>query len=394
MTFPPHSGHLRTSRKALAWALFSQTIWLPAILIETQDRLSAEKKDYNFESLSQIPHQKMPDGFSISASNSPSSHQTLISQSPITNNHSGVVLNAISSEPRNISTTIMSDSSKDGHRLYLFSPPPPLGRPLLTALRSENSSILDPSPITTFDPNHKMPGRDITKQLFTRSDLLGGSLTLRDLNEPDMPPIARAERAQWLRSGDPLAPIPQMWREPMRRALMDLGEDQHSLSNIQKVTLEPARIVHVPSDKIKRSAEVPIALQPDGSVDILNQPDDPAVVREIQSWSSKQQLPSKGRLTPAVVLLHPIPEVSAEREPVTQGIVNSSGPHADPAHQPEVRAVSSSAPIPQQNPQPSSPAPTSESAILGQVSRGSEAPPQTENVPVESAQPIPNSEVK
>ncbi|MFM9047890.1 MAG: hypothetical protein ACKOOH_09615 [Cyanobium sp.] len=56
---------------------------------------------------------------------------------------------------------------------------------------------------------------------------------------------------------------------------------------------------------MKRSADVPLALQSDGSVDILNVPSDPAVVDEIKIWSTKQSLPSKGRIVPAVVHLHP-----------------------------------------------------------------------------------------
>jgi hypothetical protein len=108
----------------------------------------------------------------------------------------------------------------------------------------------------------------------------------------------------------------------MRQALSSLtstpqGVDKNSTERakgVSAILLEPARIVHVPSRKIKRQIEVPLALQPDGTVDILNQPDDSGVVEEIKSWSIKQQLPAQGRMTPAVVHLHPMVETETNSQ--------------------------------------------------------------------------------
>jgi len=162
------------------------------------------------------------------------------------------------------------------------------------------------------------------RQLFTRSDLLGGTLTLQNMNEPLMPAIARAERAQWIRSGDPLAPLPEVWREPMRRALNSLApSDDHktfitSRADRSPLSIDTVRFVHVPSSKVSRPSEIPLALQPDGSVDIFNNPDDPVVIEEINRWSLLQRLPEKGKVTAAVVHIHPFsPESSLSATPKT-----------------------------------------------------------------------------
>jgi hypothetical protein len=114
--------------------------------------------------------------------------------------------------------------------------------------------------------------------------------------------------------GDPLYSVPTNLREPMRNALRSLTENLRFNSKLStgkasgNLGLEQARVIHIPSARIKRFSEVPLALQSDGTVDILNNPNDPDVVEEIKSWSSKQQLPDKGRMAPAVVHLHPLPQ--------------------------------------------------------------------------------------
>jgi hypothetical protein len=136
---------------------------------------------------------------------------------------------------------------------------------------------------------------------FTRSELLGGTLGLRDLDEAPMSTVALAEKARWAGSADPMAPLPALWRDPIRRALGQIPGGG--------ARVEQARVVHVPSRRVTRTTEVPLALQSDGSVDILSRPDNPGVVREIEDWSSRQQAPSRGGVLPAVVLLHPVTDV-------------------------------------------------------------------------------------
>lgn len=161
------------------------------------------------------------------------------------------------------------------------------------------------------------PGLSPINTLFSKSDLLGGILTLSSLREPLMPPIAMAERAQLARTGDPLASIPQNMREAMRKAIKGLingyaSTTKQALRTDASDGIDQARIVHVPSAKISRAEFVPLALQSDGSVDILTKPDNPVILDEIKTWSGKQELPSQGRLVPAIVHLHPL--VPLERE--------------------------------------------------------------------------------
>jgi len=74
-------------------------------------------------------------------------------------------------------------------------------------------------------------------------------------------------------------------------------------------------VVHVPSSRVRRSTPVPLAVQGDGSVDILSRPDDPAVVDEIRHWSRRQS-PSPGTgVTAAIIHLEPIPEAPAALTP-------------------------------------------------------------------------------
>lgn len=117
-----------------------------------------------------------------------------------------------------------------------------------------------------------------------------------------MAPLALVERALGRSSADPLAPLPALWREPMRQALLKLpGAPQQ---------LDTARMVYVPSSSISQPVEVPLALQSDGSVDILEVPANPALLGEIRSWSRQQRPLTRGSLTPTVVRLHPLPQAA------------------------------------------------------------------------------------
>jgi hypothetical protein len=139
---------------------------------------------------------------------------------------------------------------------------------------------------------------------FSRAELLGGVLTINDLGAPAMPPVARAERARWASSGDPMAPLPRNLREPMRQAIRTLPGPAPTMS----AKLEQARVIYVPSSRVSRPTQVPLAVQADGTVDVLSSPDDPAVIEDIREWSSRQPAPAAGSVTPAVINLEPIPE--------------------------------------------------------------------------------------
>lgn len=137
---------------------------------------------------------------------------------------------------------------------------------------------------------------------FTRAQLLGGGMGLADLQEGPMSALALAERSLAHSSPDPMATLPSSWREPMRQALQKLP----GASGV----IAPARMVYVPSAQVRQATVVPLALQSDGTVDILETPSNPAVLREIDSWSRQQQRPGKGALAPAVVHLQPLEEAS------------------------------------------------------------------------------------
>ena len=94
----------------------------------------------------------------------------------------------------------------------------------------------------------------------------------------------------------------------MRRALHGLATSKGVATSVTA-----ARVVHVPSLRVRQSTPVPLAVQPDGSVDILTKPDNPVVVDEIRQWTSRQPTSGQAGVTAAVVHLEPLPE--APREP-------------------------------------------------------------------------------
>jgi hypothetical protein len=314
MSYNHFGPNQKINKRAIAWALFSQSIWMPVLVIDSQDQLASNHKDYDFTGVaSNIPHQNYAND--ISHRSSLPGHSVDIIVKSQENPSSGVLLNTILPKER----TIQSKIKINNPYMVLSSTPIALSISPRTSSIPSNLNLRASSPEPTIDL-HRTPrtiefqALNLLERLYTRSDLLGGSLTLADINEPQMPPVARAEKAQALRMGDPLATIPSNLREPMRRALQSLSENLKPTSGsptaktIGSISVEQARVIHIPSARIKRFSEVPLALQSDGTVDILNKPEDPDVVEEIKSWSSKQQLPNKGSMAPAVVHLHPLPE--------------------------------------------------------------------------------------
>lgn len=275
--------------------------------------MASKNKDYDLKSISRISNQSVPI-FSTDESGSKLAaiDSSVISKSLINRNSTGIVLNEAPPKVKDFRIdSVVRPNKLSSQYSASFAPPSPPKSALDTAFVIKPSIINRPLTIHN-SASSSNPAPDLSRRPYSRSDLLGGSLTLNDLNEPAMPPLARAERALWSRMGDPLAPLPQIWREPMRKALIGLVTNTApptggSQLQRQSLSVDTARIVHVPSAMVKKPADVPLALQSDGTVDILNTPDDPAVVEEIKTWSSKQQLPAKGRLAPAVIHLHPLP---------------------------------------------------------------------------------------
>ena len=144
---------------------------------------------------------------------------------------------------------------------------------------------------------------------FTGSELLGGLLTLQQPNQEPMSPLARAEQARLADSGDPLAPVPARWREPMRRELRELGPAR----------LSPARVVHVPSERISHTVVLPLAMQHDGSIDALVAKDPAVSDRELSDWASRQATPAQGQVQPVVLHLHPLPRTAVTAKAIQPG---------------------------------------------------------------------------
>ena len=377
---PPSQDQV--NRAAIFWALLSQSIWLPVLISGFQDeRSGVNSRDNSFLSL-QI-HQKSAENlaFKPAATTISTNGRLFQAETRTDRQHTGIVLNSVFVDQRSSSppTSRVFTLTRTPNSTYAASKPT---HPYSSDTTIETKSKSEVTGRINSGEQRMYPST-LIQRLYSRSELLGGVLTLRDLVEPLMPPIARAERAQWSRSGDPLAPLPQIWREPMRRALNSLvndgGSTEAKTADRPKgnLLIDSARFVHVPSAKIRRASEVPLALQADGTVDILNQPDDPAVIDEINRWSVRQKLPAKGKISPAVVHLHPM-------EPLTIGRSNNDKPDSQVNSQ--MRTTEAAVPPP--------PAPEPKAITTPAPAAVQQTPPGADvmQAPITSAIPAPTSQ--
>jgi len=315
--------------RPVAWALLSQALWLPLLAVDLQDRWAAridtlKPRPGTGASASLAPLSPLPaGGASLAPLRSPSA-------SGLTT--SGLLLG---SRPLGRAPGTMADAfspaaaaASGSSRGFSGSPVPaaPTGNAALALLPAGPAGA------------SALP---LASAGFSRAELLGGPIGLDDLQEGAMPPMALAERGRLHLSGDPLAALPEPWREPMRRALSSLP-----LPSGQAPRLNQARHVHVPSSRISRPTEVPLALQSDGSVDILSRPDTDAVLEDIRDWSARQTPPSEGTVAPALVHLHPVrqaeplrpsaadlvapPQAAAPPAPPMPAAMPAPGPAATP----------------------------------------------------------------
>jgi hypothetical protein len=303
-----HSRPMATNH-AIAWALLSQSIWLPLLALDVHDHWQAQIREQR--AIAEAAVRRSPRG------DIPQIQRSGVQTTANSNlKDTGLLLGSASQSPLNPAdrTGMLSESGLAG-----FAP-----RGL--SRTTNPGSTADPTVASTSAsrPGEPEGPRGISPLLlsttanshnpllltFNRAELLGGSLGLSDLNTAAMPPLAMAERARWQRSGDPLAPLPGAWREPMRKALHGLAATKGVSTSVMA-----ARVVHVPSLRVRQSTPVPLAVQADGSVDILTRPDNPAVVDEIRQWSSRQPTSGQAGVTAAVVHLEPLPEAPSEPQP-------------------------------------------------------------------------------
>jgi len=300
---PSHRPPSRSAvPSAVAWALLSQTVWLPLVAIDLHDHWQARIREQQEIAAAAARVAKQPDQLAAisGAARSGGSRAT-----------TGVLLGTASKGLETASRSL--EQAGAVHSIPTGDGPGARTGQILTTARDPGSSPLPqarrqaeaPSPGPLKFRAISEPRGGLLSASFNRSELLGGSLSLADLQRPAMPSLALAERARWAGSSDPLAPLPADWREPIRKAIQALP------GPASRGQITAARVVHVPSSRVRRSTPVPLAVQGDGSVDILTRPDDPAVVDEIRHWSRRQS-PSPGTgVTAAIVHLEPIPEAPA-----------------------------------------------------------------------------------
>jgi hypothetical protein len=305
------------SPKAIAWALLSQSLWLPLLAIDVHDRWQAGVKDLANPQPADpraADEEAADEEIASSPEAPPTSAQSpsasLLEDLGVTTGH---VLSSASDRIGSLLDTPLTRSlDLSGPRNSSRARPDPGRRPM-SSLMAIRPSATAPAPVAR--PPLQIDGpplgttglgsaQTMLERKFSRAELLGGVLTIQNLGAPAMPPLARAERARWASSGDPMAPLPQNLREPMRRAIHTLPAPSPSSS----AKLQQARVIYVPSTRVSKPTQVPLAVQADGSVDVLSRPDDPAVIEDIREWSTRQPAPSAGTVTPAVVNLEPIPD--------------------------------------------------------------------------------------
>jgi hypothetical protein len=331
----PPSLRRGLSASPVAWALLSQAIWLPLIGIDLHDRLH-----------SQLDEQRNIAAAVIRRESSSGTLPKLASQAsgkPALVQNTGILLGSTSNSGEGMrgSPGILIDADRDPNARVTGA--------ILRSERIESAGTATPdsapfSPASGSIPSQSPAAADAGNQgvligSFNRAELLGGNLGLRDLNGLIMPPLAMAERARWAGSRDPLAPLPPAWREPMRQALNNLPTSKLTGSS-GKLSVTAARVIHVPSTRVQESTSVPLALQPDGSVDILSQPKNPAVLDEIRQWSARQDPRGAVGITAAVVQLEPLPaDPRAIRPQLTKVGGSDTKPLSPSASTPSSRAA-------------------------------------------------------
>jgi len=303
--------------RAVAWALLSQSLWLPLVGIDFHDRWQAESRRSRPLVL---PQAELAASLPPSPLLNPADLAPLSPDARSKSSARGFLLGASSPAAH----------AQEGHLIDGTDGSIQAGQDAIT--RRPFKAALQSFPTTSGGSSSSAKGHlasasgyDLLQRSFTPAELLGGALTLHDLQTEPIPAVALSERARLARSSDPLAPLPQAWREPMRRALNAINIPSPLQPPAQ---LEAARVVHVPSMKVSRAIAVPLALQSDGSVDLLSKPEDPAVLEAIRGWSGRQDLPALGRVAPAIVHIEPLKELPPLRSTAgkTQPEAHASGP--------------------------------------------------------------------
>jgi len=364
---------------ALAWALLSQTLWLPLLGLDLHDRWQAQIREQRdiAEATARLSRQG-----STPAKQRSAQHAPITANGKLTD--TGLLLGSTSGSSLNPAdrSGMVKEAGLAG-----FAPtspsttPNPIGsadRPRSAASASRAGMPVQRRGGSPLSATTTAGWPTSLLKTYNRAELLGGSLSLSDLHTAAMPPLAMAERARWQRSGDPLAPLPSPWREPMRRALHGLAASKGASPSVAA-----ARVVHVPSLRVRHSTPVPLAVQPDGSVDILSKPDNPAVVDEIRQWSSRQPSSAQAGVTAAVVHLEPLPEAPSRPQP---SLSRTSTVAPSPAPVVTSSRPATAEPVPAPAPSPMAAAPT---APVAPPAAPVSAPSAASTIPSEAGASLP-----
>ena len=356
--------------RPIAWALLSQVIWLPLVAIDLHDRWVTNVREITPPNHSGVRDRAIAKGPALSLDKlfDATAPDKRLAKNSVTS--TGVLLSTGGSGASSLLDRPLSRSIEE------LAPQ----HSTFSNFSRQSASSSEPSPARSYS-RASGAAENWMNSHFTRAQLLGGSLDLNDLHEGPMSPLAMVERAASLSGGDPLGPLPSMWRNPMRQAILQLpGGPRH---------IATARVIHVPSSSVTSSIDVPLAIQSDGSVDILQTPDNPAVIKEIDTWSRRQHRPAVGSLVPAVIHLHPLesaPVIAPASQPAPQASIPRAGSSVPPA--PASNAAARLAPAPAlAAPVAEAPAPVAPIAAAPAVEAPAPAAPVAAPAPLASEAP-------
>lgn len=296
----PHSSQgfkrFASGLPAIGWALLSQSIWLPLLVIDAHERWQSGVRELKPEvaSLEAASGSNAP----LSASATPGSRAAV-----------GPLL-ASGDRGRDPLLDLSVDRSLD---VSAGSHPTPSGsiKPATTPpsaklpIQGQTTPSRKPSAFLSLASSGQSGRSEQAQASISRSPASAPSRRSADRAITEAPQLAMATRLSAAAADDPLAALPSPWREPMRRALQQLPAAKQG-----RPSLNAARVIYVPSSRISAPATVPLAIQPDGSLDIFSSTADPVVIEELRNWSNHQPQADKGGIRPVVVHLTPLPSAT------------------------------------------------------------------------------------
>lgn len=302
MQHPDGSTRPRTLRRyasgipAIGWALLSQSIWLPLLAIDAHDRWQSRVRELTPEVAS--PEAAGPSELA----NAPDAARSGVAAGPLLASSQRdrdplldpdvartLDISTGSPQPRHLAdqpSPFRSAQATGQRRIATFSSQQQEAAGIKGSTRKSR-------PFGSIQVASSSPPRSLPQAPSPRQPAGGAAI------------LALATRSSAISEADPFAALPSAWREPMRKALQQLPTARKG-----SATLETARVIYVPSERLSSPATVPLAIQSDGSLDIFSRPADPLVIEELRNWSKRQPQAAKGTIAPVVIHLTPIPQAT------------------------------------------------------------------------------------